>query len=137
LSGKTTLQELAELIRGAEILISNETSAVHIAAAVGTNSVCILGGGHFGRFLPYPKHVKGARPIVADKYMPCFNCNWKCEWPHEPSGAVPCVTGVSIEQVLRLIPKVTNAPYLNYDADDKTTLITSISCHEETYHRQL
>jgi ADP-heptose:LPS heptosyltransferase len=104
LAGKTTLQELAELIRGAQVLISNETSAVHIAAAVGTFSVCILGGGHFGRFVPYPDHVKGAKPIVAYNHMFCFNCNWKCEQPHDSAGPVPCITGVSVEQVLSLIP---------------------------------
>jgi ADP-heptose:LPS heptosyltransferase len=105
LAGKTSLQELAELIREARILISNETSAVHIATAVGTPTVCILGGGHFGRFLPYPEHLKGAKPLVAYKHMSCFNCNWKCVQPHDSTGAVPCITGLSVEQVLGFIPK--------------------------------
>tara|TARA_B110000971_G_scaffold124493_1_gene127412 strand:+ start:2571 stop:3710 length:1140 start_codon:yes stop_codon:yes gene_type:complete len=105
LAGKTTLQELAELIRGAQILISNETSAVHIAAAVGTYSICILGGGHYGRFLPYPEHIKRTKPVVAVKHMLCFKCNWKCDQPHDPAESVPCVKGVTVEQVLDLIPK--------------------------------
>ena len=53
---KTNINELIEAIRDAEFLITNETSAVHIAESVTTKSFCILGGGHFGRFLPYNKN---------------------------------------------------------------------------------
>jgi ADP-heptose:LPS heptosyltransferase len=57
MTGKTTLPQLAKLISLSKILISNETGAVHIAAAVGTPFVCISNGNHFGRFHPYPKEV--------------------------------------------------------------------------------
>lgn len=100
LSGQTTLAELAELIRSARLLIGNETSAVHLAAAVGTPAVCILGGGHFGRFMPYPDPVVGLKPLVAAHQMPCFNCNWRCSQPHDPAGPVPCIAAVTIEVVL-------------------------------------
>lgn len=105
LAGKTTLSELAELIRNANLLISNETSAVHIAATVETAAVCILGGGHHGRFMPYPEDLPGVKPLAADHPMPCFNCNWHCTQPRDPAGAVPCVSRVSVEQVLRLAEK--------------------------------
>jgi ADP-heptose:LPS heptosyltransferase len=102
MAGKSTLSELTELIRGAKLLISNETSAVHIAVAVGTPSVCILGGGHYGRFLPYPDHVCGIKPLVAVKSMACFNCNWHCSKPHKLTESVPCINGVSVIDVLAL-----------------------------------
>ena len=38
-------------------LISNETCAVHIGAAVNTNTICISNGNHFGRFTPYPEKI--------------------------------------------------------------------------------
>lgn len=109
LAGKTSLAELAEILRNAQILISNETSAVHIATAVGTPSVCILGGGHFGRFLPYPEHINGIKPVIAFKHMTCFGCNWKCSRPHDPSGAVPCIDSVNIKQILALIDQAIKA----------------------------
>ena len=59
MTGRTSLPEFVELVRGAHLLIANETSAVHIAAAVGTPSVCLLGGGHFDRFMPYPVSLNG------------------------------------------------------------------------------
>ena len=57
MTGKTTLPQLAKLISLSKILISNETSAVHFAAAVGTPFVCLSNGNHFGRFNPYPKEM--------------------------------------------------------------------------------
>jgi ADP-heptose:LPS heptosyltransferase len=61
MTGKTTLPQLAKLISQSKVLISNETSAVHFAAAVGTPFVCISNGNHFGRFNPYPEemNIKG------------------------------------------------------------------------------
>jgi len=55
--GKTSLSELAKLIEQSELLISNETGAVHIAAAVNKEFICISNGNHFGRFNPYPKEI--------------------------------------------------------------------------------
>lgn len=57
MTGKTTLPQLAKLISQAQILISNETSAVHFAAAVGTPFICISNGNHYGRFNPYPEEM--------------------------------------------------------------------------------
>ena len=52
-----TLSELAKLIACAELLISNDTSAVHFAAAVETPFICVSNGSYFGRFNPYPKSI--------------------------------------------------------------------------------
>lgn len=99
-SGRTTLPELTELLRGARLIISNETSAIHIAAGVGTPSVCILGGGHYGRFMPYPSQVDGVKPVSVIHKMECFNCNWRCKWTDDASGPYPCVSGVQVDQVI-------------------------------------
>ncbi len=98
LTGQTSLLELIEVIRLSVLLISNETSAVHIAAAVGTPSVCILGGGHFGRFMPYPDGLDHA-PIAVFHPMSCFGCNWLCTQPHIRGRAVPCIQKVTVEAV--------------------------------------
>ena len=55
LTGKTTLMELTELISGAELLVSNDTGAMHIGLALNIKTVCISKGDQFGRFNPYPK----------------------------------------------------------------------------------
>ena len=82
LAGKTTLPELVEVIRRAKFLVGSDTSAVHIAAAVGTPSVCILGGGHYGRFLPYVVDSdEQIAPVPVVHRMDCFGCNWQCTGP--------------------------------------------------------
>jgi len=51
-----------------------ETGLAHIACALGVRNVILLGGGHFGRFMPYsPLTVMAALPLE------CFGCNWGCK----------------------------------------------------------
>lgn len=100
LAGQTSLAELTELIRGARLLVGNDTSAVHISAAVGTPAVCILGGGHYGRFMPYTPELAGLKPVAATYKMPCYHCNWRCTQPHVLGGPLPCISKVSIATVI-------------------------------------
>jgi ADP-heptose:LPS heptosyltransferase len=57
LPGKVSLSMLIKYIENAELLISNETGPVHIAAAVNTPLICISNGKYLGRFNPYPKEL--------------------------------------------------------------------------------
>jgi len=87
--------------------VGNDTSAVHIAAAVGTPSVCILGGGHYGRFLPYATETdKQVSPIPVTHQMDCFNCNWQCTQPHRKGDAAPCISNIQVNQVFEAIEKI-------------------------------
>lgn len=101
LAGKTQLNDLVEIIRGAELVISNDTSAIHIAAATSTKSVCILGGGHFGRFLPYS--IAGIKPANSPETvhsgLDCFNCNWQCKFKRAESEAVRCIAEITVDMV--------------------------------------
>jgi ADP-heptose:LPS heptosyltransferase len=101
----TSLPELVELIRNCVLLISNDTSAIHIAAAVNTPGICILGGGHFGRFLPYPERFSHA-PVAVFHNMPCFGCKWQCTQAHDPQQAVPCIAYLEMTTVLAAMKKI-------------------------------
>jgi ADP-heptose:LPS heptosyltransferase len=57
LTGGITVNKLIEIIGNAELLISNETVAPHIAVAVNCEFICISNGNHFGRFHPYPSNI--------------------------------------------------------------------------------
>lgn len=102
LAGQTTLIELIEIVRGATLLIANESSAIHIAAATDTPSVCITGGGHFGRFMPYPAYQTSdcRLPWVASHQMSCFGCKWKCQFELSSEQTVPCVSNIPLTTVL-------------------------------------
>jgi ADP-heptose:LPS heptosyltransferase len=100
LCGATSLLELIGVISAAHLLVANETSASHIAAATCTPSVCLLGGGHYGRFMPYPAVAPQPHPVAVYQSMPCFNCNWQCIHSLEPDEPAPCLNTITVEMAL-------------------------------------
>ena len=109
LSGQTSLPELAGLLSKSQLTISNDTGAIFISSAVGTNSVCILGGGHFGRFLPYPDINGQENNIeVAFHEMPCYGCSWKCIYKIKKGEPTPCISNIRVEEVWNKIKPLLN-----------------------------
>lgn len=106
LAGKTDLHQLAALLAGSELVLTNETSAAHIGPAVGTMTICIAGGGHYGRFVPYDSELNPEKLIVVNHNMPCYGCNWNCIYPYENNSPMPCMTGVSVDQVWQAVSRV-------------------------------
>jgi len=103
---QTTLLQLAGLIKHAQFILTNETSAVHFAAAVRTPAICILGGGHFGRFMPYPNALdKPDLPRAMYCEMKCFNCDWNCIYSVESEQPYPCIAKVGLEEVWKQVSK--------------------------------
>ena len=96
--GQTTLTELVELIASSKCVITNETSAVHLAAACEIPTICILGGGHYERFSPYPSSISSGLFFIYEKWS-CFNCNWNCIYGTEKKEPYPCVAINSVQKV--------------------------------------
>jgi ADP-heptose:LPS heptosyltransferase len=110
LAGKTSLSELASLLGKSHLVISNETGTAHISAAVGTPTVCILGGGHFDRFAPYPDlpgQTNYLKPV--NHNMPCYNCNWECVYPIKEDEPAQCIQNVCVEAVWKEVEKIIEA----------------------------
>lgn len=110
--GQTSLLELIEIIRGAEFIITNDTSAVHFAAAVNTQAYCIWGPWEYGRFLPYVvEKTKGRKlPIVCYHEMECRNClldgtdkTQECKRFICENGIRKCINYILAEDVLNRI----------------------------------
>lgn len=58
LVGKTSLIEFLKIIKNAFLILSNESSAPHFAAALNIRNVFVLyAGKYLGRFYPYPKKI--------------------------------------------------------------------------------
>ena len=109
LVGKTSLPQLAELIRQADLLLTNETSAVHIGAGVSARVLCILGGGHYGRFAPYAlEQLQPMQrlPAVVAHPMPCFNCNWNCKYPRAVDAPVKCIDEIGVDEIWAAVLKI-------------------------------
>lgn len=99
--GMTSIRNLMALIAGARLLVGNETGAVHMAAAVGTPNVCITGGGHFDRFVPYrtADADRPGTPAVVSHHLACFGCNWNCVHEVAADEAPPCISLISVDDV--------------------------------------
>lgn len=107
LAGRTTLTEFVPVVAGSRLLVGNDTSAIHIAAAVSTPCVCILGGGHFGRFVPYRTEIEtiGPLPVPVMCTMECHRCNWTCIYRLNPGEPAPCVHNISVDAAWEAVRK--------------------------------
>ncbi|MCK5612776.1 glycosyltransferase family 9 protein [Candidatus Pacearchaeota archaeon] len=95
LAGKTDLSSLVKIVKGSKLIIANETGIVHLAAAVNCPNLCIIGGGHFGRFYPYGDIDKNR---IAFKKMDCYGCNWECIYP-----TIRCIEEMGVKDVIRKV----------------------------------
>jgi ADP-heptose:LPS heptosyltransferase len=103
-TGKTNIVELINLIAHSKLVISNETAAIHIAAATNVPSICITGGGHFNRFVPYPSSMNVlVPPSIVYFPMSCYNCNWNCIHGADINTPAPCITQITTEMVIQKI----------------------------------
>lgn len=75
LCGRSTLRQAAAILKRCRLAIGAETGLAHMACAVGTPNVIVLGGGHFGRFMPYS-------PLTSCAILPlsCYLCDWNCPY---------------------------------------------------------
>lgn len=108
--GKTDVFELKKIIQDSLLVFSNETLFVHIAIALKKPSICVVGGGHFGRCSVY-----GYRSINKWLYTKtdCFLDNWMCGRRTVNQTASPCIDAVSIGVVESSVDDLIN--YLKRD----------------------
>ncbi|MBN2590858.1 MAG: glycosyltransferase [Sedimentisphaerales bacterium] len=116
LCGKITLRQLAALLQRSRICVTVDSAPAHIAAAVNCPHVVLLGGGHYGRFLPYSPLT-----TLVSYQMQCYNCNWKCR-----QNDILCIKNISVGMVHEAIGKsltendkvcLTESANLRYQAD--------------------
>ncbi|WP_460019572.1 glycosyltransferase family 9 protein [Magnetospira thiophila] len=99
LIGKTSLPGLLDLMRHASAVVSNDTGPMHLAIALGAPTVAIIGGGHFGCFIPYPEDVLPPNVHFLWQEMDCYHCFWACPKRATDKDSFPCVAAVGTEAV--------------------------------------
>ena len=100
---RTTLMQLAELMQKAELVISNDTSAVHIGVAVNASVICISNGNTYGRFVPYPVEVYSRIITLFPKEMESEKLSTIQASKKYLHGSEYSISGVSTEQVKEAI----------------------------------
>ena len=102
------------ILKNAVCTICNATGPAHLSIALGTPTVVIVGGGHFGSFVPYPEKLTPSHARFVYEEMSCYHCFWRCHKRASKFDVFPCVSAVSeekvINSVLELIPRKPQTP---------------------------
>ncbi len=98
-NGILSFNELSALFERMELLITNDTGPMHLAAAVGTKVVGIFGPGDVNRFTPYvsQERCRIVRKADVKCIRPCYK--FKCKNP-------VCLTEVYPEDVLKAVSEI-------------------------------
>jgi heptosyltransferase-2 len=91
LGGRTEIEALPGLLRRARLLVTNDTGAMHVAAAVGAPVLAIFGPTDLDATGPLGPRCRSVRAPV-----PCSPCLLReCPIDHR------CMTGVTVDEVVR------------------------------------
>lgn len=103
--GKTNIREFIELIGHAELVVTNDTSAYHIAVAKQCNVALICGGYTYTRYANYHYADKGYKdPCLVHKKMECFDCNNRCRYNNKD--IFPCIDAISKEDAWEKVREI-------------------------------
>lgn len=101
LAGKTTLKQLAALIKQCKVFITNDSGPMHIAAAFDIPTVAIFGPTVKGQgFFPY-----SAEAIVVEKNIPCRPCG-KHGPRRCPVKNFRCMNDVGVDEVFNAVVRL-------------------------------
>lgn len=102
LIGKTTLNELPEIISSAKLVICHDSSVFHMAAAVQKNTICLSNGNHLNRFVPYPEECRNIQVL----FPPSIDLHHPEEYQVKSDLDI---NTISVELVLTKVKEVLNA----------------------------
>jgi heptosyltransferase-2 len=101
LCGKTTLAELGAVMAGASAVVSNDSGAMHLAAAVGAPVVAVFGATNEHRTSPLPHGPEAPPPVIVATSVWCRPCMLReCPIDHR------CMTQVAASRVFEAVRAV-------------------------------
>ena len=97
-TGKTSLRELALLLRDADLVISNDSGPMHLANAVGTPVITFFGAGNSAETAPFNQK----NTVVINKHLPCSPCVKNiCKFP-----TVRCLEQISVDEIYQRVTRI-------------------------------
>ncbi|MBI3812910.1 MAG: glycosyltransferase family 9 protein [Nitrospinae bacterium] len=117
--GKTSVRELAALIKRCNILITNDTGTMHIAAALGTKIAALF----FAHALVHETGPYGEGHIILQADIPCSPCS------HHTNCKNPvCKDYITVEDVLAAVEIIMKQDARNKMQDIRYKVQYNLSC---------
>lgn len=97
LFNKTSLNDYIDIINNASLVVTNDTSAYHIALVEQTPVAIITGGYTFSRYVLYDFKRKDEfiKPCIIVHNDTCFNCYNRCPYLEKNNKNWPCLEKIS------------------------------------------
>jgi len=99
LIGATTVSTLFDLLKHAAGLLTNDTGPAHLGISQGIPTLVLVGGGHFGCFVPYPDALCPPTAKFLHHEMDCYHCFWNCPKRANDRESFPCVAAIPEDTV--------------------------------------
>lgn len=93
LAGKTTIRQMAAVLKHCKLFIGNDSGPIHVAGAAGIPVVGLYGPGEYERFKPW-----GTNHSVIRLGLSCSPCSQNCIF-NDPR----CIRGITLSQVKEAI----------------------------------
>lgn len=101
--GKTSVMEFCEVIGNATCVLTNDTSAYHIAVAQNRPTMLICGGYTFHRYANYKNIAFNQLPplLITRQDKSCFDCRNNCKYTSY--SVYPCIEDITVNDAWTLI----------------------------------
>ena len=105
---KTNLNDYIDIIDKAKLVVTNDTSAYHIALIEQTPVAIITGGYTYNRYVLYhfDREKEFQRPCIIVYNMDCFDCNNRCKYLKNDDTNWPCLEKITVEYAWKKIEKL-------------------------------
>ena len=103
------LKEKLALFRGAQLVITVDTSALHLAVGCGASTLCLASAAHTIDSIPYDESICPDNVAFLIKDMPCAGCLGNCIHPLV-SGRYACIDAITPEQIVNKALEVIHSP---------------------------
>ena len=93
-------QDLAPALKAAKLVISVDTAAMHLAAALGAPTLCLASAAYVGEIVPYADEIMPGNVRFLYQGMDCEGCLGDCRLPFV-DGMYPCIAALDEDKAVQ------------------------------------
>ncbi len=98
-------EDLAPKLKMAALVVAVDTATMHLAAAIGTRTVCLASAAYVNEITPYAAEITPSNVRFVYQPMDCEGCLGSCHLSAE-AGRFPCVARLKMPQIITTIDEL-------------------------------